>query len=65
MSNNSSNDCESSADDGSETKSKKRTRNVANWKNSKVKLARLAGEAYTTSTSGKPIQAKETGPPCQ
>lgn len=58
----------SDSEDGSEKinqpQGRKRARNVEKWKATKHKHARLAGESYTSSTSGNIKEAKKTGPPC-
>ncbi|KAK4875285.1 hypothetical protein RN001_011707 [Aquatica leii] len=59
MSNNESGSTDS-ADSESERQSRRRVRNVDNWKNSTRKRARLAGESYM-STPGKIVQAKHQG----
>lgn len=51
-------------DEINQPQGRKRTRNVEMWKATKHKHARLAGESYTSSTSGNIKAAKKTGPPC-
>lgn len=60
----SSSEGEVSANDTTKRQSKKRRRNVDEWKNNKRKHARLAGKSYV-STTGKLVDAKTTGSPCR